>query len=115
MSAVNILAEPGTALPEPADGIIVDAVQMGVNFSRFQRYPIYYTPEDIEEFLNETQLWLQTAALYAESGHWPANQESCDKYGGCPFREICTKPAGRREMYLRTYFTQQTWDPLVAR
>ena len=110
-----ILATEDTALPEPPDGIIIDALQLGVNYTRFQRQIVPYSPEEIEDYIVDTTQWLKLAAIFAEANHWPANEKSCDNYGGCMFREICRQKPQYREMALKANFVQRTWDPLKPR
>jgi hypothetical protein len=48
------------------------------------------------------------------AGRMPMHRKFCiDKYGACPYYEVCTLPADQRELYLYSeHFTEQTWSPL---
>jgi len=110
-----VMAHEGTSIPSIPKGIIIDGIQLGVNFSRFRRHIVHYQQDEIEEYLNDTAMWIETAKRYADDGYWPKNEKACDMYGGCHFREICRTRPGQRHLALKTNFTQRTWDPLKAR
>jgi len=40
---------------------------------------------------------------------------NCHHYGGCQFREVCSKDPSARKMYLEKDFVQQVWNPLEER
>lgn len=96
-------------------GIILDAAQVVVNFSRFQRGQIKKTKGQKLEFYKDTALWLKQAAWYAEADYYPMNDKSCGNYGGCPYREICNKSPEVREAWLKGLTMKRVWDPLQAR
>jgi len=98
-----------------AHGAIIDGIQLGVNFTRFARMPISFSPEEIDEYIQSLQYWIRQAMNACEENIFPSNEESCDKYGGCAFRDICAKPPARREAFLKGNFTTQLWDPLKRR
>ena len=102
-------------LKKKITGAIVDGIQCAVNFNRFQRGFIQMSQENLTEFSEDTEMWIRTAKMYAETGHYPKNEKSCDKYGGCPYREVCRTPPSLRENYLRTHFVQKVWDPSIDR
>ena len=97
------------------DGILLDGIQVGVNFNRYNRHIIPFSPEEINEYLEGLQYWISQAMSSCETGHFPMNEESCNKYAGCHFRDICNKPPARREAYLKGHYIQRTWDPLKSR
>lgn len=115
MLAGVVLATDGTAIPEPPAGVLVEAAQLGVTFSRFQRFPVMYSAADLEEYAKNTLDWVTQAHYFASVSNWPMNESSCDKYGGCTFREICRQSPGYRDLYLNASFHRRTWDPLRAR
>lgn len=100
-------------------GVIIDAVQIGVNFSRFTRGFTYRTQDQLTEWLTDLKHWLRKAEGYATEGYWPMNDTACDKFGGCRFREICSKSPGVRENFLKGNFTKleekDRWNPLKSR
>lgn len=100
-------------------GVIIDAIQVGVGFSRFTRGFTYRTPDTLTEWMTDLRHWLHLAESYAVEGYWPQNDTACGMYGGCKFREICSKSPGVREQFLKSNFTQldkeSRWNPLRSR
>lgn len=96
-------------------GIIVDAAQVAVTFSRFQRGFVQFTSSQREEFYEELGVWFGVAAGYARMGVWPKNEKSCGNYGGCSFRPICSRPPSVRAEWLAAGYVQRVWDPLKTR
>lgn len=100
----------------PTRGIIVDAAQVLVTLSRFERGLVPRTDGQRDEWYGETVRFnLEMAAKYAESGLWPRNEKACGHYGGCPFRSICGRDPSVREQWLRASYVQRLWDPLQVR
>ena len=99
----------------PTVGLIVDAAQIAVTFTRFQRGIVQRTPEQLEEWYKDLGFWLGIAQHCAKSGDWPMNDKSCGLYGGCPFRDICGKSPSVREQWLKAGFHTRVWDPLKVR
>jgi hypothetical protein len=100
---------------EPSHGFIIDAIQLGVNFCRSQRYIVTRTQEQLEEWLHNTIEWIKRIEAAAVTKSWPMNEESCTKYGSCQFREVCSKTPSIRDNWLATYFVRDRWNPLVSR
>lgn len=99
----------------PIQGIICDAAQVAVTFSRFQRQPIPRSQEILDEWYHELGGWLAQAESYARDNYWPMNDTSCDKFFGCEFRPICRRHPSVREQWLRADYVRRVWDPLKTR
>lgn len=104
----------------PMKGIIIDAAQILLEKpNHFERGISYRTPEQLEEFTYDLEYWLNQAEAYATAGYWPMNDTACDKYGGCMFREVCSKSPSTRKVYLKSDFYQlppeDRWNPLKER
>lgn len=99
----------------PVKGVIIDAVQIAVGFSRFSRGFTYRTDAQIEEWLEDTKHWFRLAEQYSKDNYWPMNDKSCHKYGGCPFRRVCSKSPEVRSKFLETDFYKRQWNPLEPR
>ena len=100
----------------PTKGVIIDAAQIAVSFTRFQRGSALRTAAQGEEFYRDTLQWIKVAETYAAANHWPKNDTACSHYGGCPFRGVCGKTPAVRKNYLKTDFTNKDpWDPLETR
>lgn len=99
----------------PVRGVIIDAAQIAVGFSRFTRGFTFRTEAQIEEWLGNTKEWLALAERYATESFWPMNDKSCHQYGGCVFRKVCSKSPEVRQKFLETGFEKRQWNPLEAR
>ena len=113
MSLYTIASQ--VAFHTPVKGVIIDAAQIAVGFSRFVRAFVFKTPDHIDEWMKDLHIWLRQAEQYAEAGYWPQNDKSCHKYGGCPFRGICSKSPQVRDKFLESNFERREWNPLVPR
>jgi PD-(D/E)XK nuclease superfamily len=107
-------------LDSPVKGVIIDAAQILLEQPHvFQRGFTYRTPDQMEEWLQDLRITLANAEAYATANYWPMNDTACDKFGGCPFREVCNKSPQTRKLYLETDFNQLTesekWNPLAIR
>lgn len=100
---------------KPSAGLIVDAAQIGVNFSRFQRTPVPRTSDQNEEWLKDTLVHIDNAKRFAKDKYWPMNDTACSMYGGCPFRELCAKPPASRQVWEKTLLKPHPWNPLQVR
>ena len=100
-------------------GIIIDAAQLTTSGTNFGRRFTYRTSDQLEEWLRDLHQWLLAAERYAAEGYWPQNDTACDKYGGCRFREICSKSPQARERFLEAGFVkaeeEDRWNPLKTR
>lgn len=103
------------AFHTPVKGVIVDAAQIAVGFSRFVRSFVFKTQDQIEEWLKDLKVWLRMASIFAEQNYWPQNDKSCHKFGGCPFRGICSKAPSVRDKFLESAFERREWNPLIPR
>lgn len=100
---------------EPTWGITVDAAQVLVNSTTYQRQFIPYPPALVNEWLEESHTWISLAYRYAEMGKWPKNDKSCGNYGGCPFIKVCSKSPSFRQTWLEADFAHNRWNPLQIR
>lgn len=99
----------------PTDGIIIDAAQVAVTFTKFQRGVVTRTDGQLNDWYNDTIFWISMAEEFARRQYWPQNDKSCNNYGGCPFRPVCSKSPETRDLWLRQSFTRRLWNPLIAR
>lgn len=99
----------------PVKGIIVDGAQIAVTFTRFHRGLIEYSTSQLEEWYKGLGFWFAQAEFFARQAYWPMNEMSCNNYGGCPFKGICSLPPEQRQQWLENSFTKRTWDPLQVR
>lgn len=100
---------------EPSSGVIIDAAQIAVNFSRFQRQIITRTESQLAEWLTDAQYYIRQAENFVESNYWPMNDKSCNAWGGCPYRKVCSAAPEIRQTLLDTMYSRRSWDPLQTR
>lgn len=98
--------------PGPIHGLIVDAAQIAVTFSRFQRGLVSRTAEQLDEWYADLQVKLRENEQYVANNYWPRNDKACFM---CEFREICSKSPSQREAWLKNKFRKRVWNPLQTR
>jgi PD-(D/E)XK nuclease superfamily len=103
------------AFKTPVKGVIIDASQIAVGFSRFVRSFVFKTADQIDEWMKDLKIWLKRAEMNAEANYWPMNDRSCHKFGGCAFREICSRSPSVRDRFLESGFERRPWNPLIPR
>jgi hypothetical protein len=103
------------ACQEPVAGLICDAAQVAVNFSRFERRVIDRHPATVSEWVADLGFWIGSIENCALNQHYPMNEKSCGNYGGCEFRSICGKAPAVREQWIKGAFDIQLWNPLETR
>lgn len=101
------------ALGVPAAGVMIDAAQIAVGFTRFERGFTHRTEYQLEEWLDNTR-WILNQQSSARDAGWPMNDSACQKYGGCPFLDVCSKDTRVRSAFLET-FEKREWNPLAVR
>jgi hypothetical protein len=109
-----------TVLNAPIKGVMIGGAQILLTEpSRFVRGFTYRTDDQLNEWLDDLQLLLSINEHYAAESYWPMNDTSCDKFGGCKFRGVCSKSPDHREKFLKADFIKlpedQRWNPLKAR
>lgn len=106
-------------IDSPVKGVIISAAQLMVDSTRFVRGFTYRTPDQLQEWTVDLHHWLDLAESYATAGYWPQNDTACDKFGGCRFRDVCSKSPQVREQFLKSQFTklpeELKWNPLRPR
>jgi len=99
----------------PIQGVIVDAAQVLVTLSRFERGFVPRSKSQREEWYITFGQYVKEAEQAAKEQNWPMNDKACGHYGGCPFRPVCGRPPEAREEWLRAAYVQRVWDPLKIR
>jgi hypothetical protein len=110
----------GVVLGTPIKGVIISAAQIMLESPhRYIRGFTYRTPDQLTEWLESLAVYLSAAEAYAKAEYWPMNDTACDKFGGCKFREICSKSPVVRDKFLAADFDRLTpeerWNPLRSR
>ena len=100
----------------PVAGVVIDAAQIAVGFTRFSRGMVHRSAPVLEEFRHEALHWIKQARQNHAEGYYPMNRKSCGNYGGCEFRSICSSLPVHREALLSAGFVKRDrWDPLKKR
>lgn len=100
----------------PIKGVVIDAAQIAVGFTRFARATSFRTDGELDEWYDDSMYWIAQAQRATIDNFFPMNPASCGNYGGCRYREVCSKSPGLRENFLKASFHQNDpWDPIVAR
>lgn len=108
-------------LDSPVRGVIIDAAQIAVGFTRFERGMAYRTDDMLEEWLTQTKDYIQRAQIMGEwsvtrgEAAFPMNDKACHNYGGCQFRDICGSDPRVRSTFLESNFRRDPWNPLKTR
>lgn len=107
-------------LNSPIKGVIIDAAQLlKTEPNRFVRGITYRTQQQLDEWLDDLSMHLAVAKEYARHDSWPMNDTACDKFGGCRFREVCSKSPQVRDSFLNAKYDQlppeERWNPLKPR
>lgn len=100
-------------LHSPVKGVIISAAQIKLEEpNSFQRGFSYRTPDQLQEWTEDLRFWLGQAEAFATANYWPQNDTSCGKFGGCKFREVCSKSPQVRDSYLAASFDKI--DPIQS-
>lgn len=102
------------AFATPVVGGIVDAIQVGVTFSRFARHLLHIRDTQLDEWLAGVQWALEQAHACAEREEWPMNEAACNNYFGCEYRNLCAHAPSERPFYMDDY-ERFDWNPLEER
>ena len=96
----------------PIKGFIVEGVQTGANFCRFNRTVFNVSKTSIDEWYMDAQYSLSVADSFWDAGYYPANFTACGNYGGCKFREVCGESPEHRTTLLNEDFDRQVHESL---
>lgn len=97
-------------------GVMIDGAQIAVGFTRFERGFTFRTDDQLDEWYEHSMLTIERARQATRDNNFPLNPSSCNNYGGCEFRHICSKAPSIREQFLKGDFVKgKRWDPLEVR
>jgi len=100
----------------PVKGVMIDAAQIAVGFSRFERGFVFTDDASLNEWYDDTMELIGRVRDATRNNHFPRNRSSCSKFAGCQFRNVCSHSPAVREQFLKADFEQgPRWDPLEAR
>lgn len=100
----------------PITGVIIDAAQIAVGFTRYTRGFVHRSAPVLEDAMENVLMVIENTRRLHSEQKFPMNPASCGNYGGCEFRKVCMRAPEHRHGVLRTDFIQQRrWDPLEKR
>jgi hypothetical protein len=100
----------------PIKGVIIDAAQIAVGFTRFERGFTFRTDSQLDEWYSDIMLDIHRAREATRNNEFPMNPTACGNYGGCEFRQVCSRSPEIREQFLKADFVKRTpWNPLEKR
>lgn len=100
----------------PVKGVIIDAAQIAVGFSRFERGFTFRTELELDEWYTDMMILIERIRKMTSDNYFPMDRTACGNYGGCEFRTVCSRdPAVRRQFLLADFTQGPTWDPLDRR
>lgn len=104
-------------LHSPVKGGVIDAAQILVGSTKFDRQFISFTAEQLEEWAESASYHIARAREATAEAKWPMNMSACGNYGGCPYRSLCARPASVRDHFAEADFVHpaQPWDPATPR
>ena len=105
-------AAPIVLGPRVDPGIVVDAIQVAVTFTRMERFIVTRTQSQRDEWYDDLGMWLSMAEGFARAQRWPHNDRNCFR---CDLRAVCRRPPGSREQWLASDYERRVWDPTRAR
>lgn len=105
------------ALGIPIHGVMIDGIKLLTYSTEFHRGFAPRSKDLTAEWHDDLLFWIELAYLYARRQHWPMNDESCSKYGGCEFQSCCAASPALREAHLSEGFKvrETPWNPLIPR
>lgn len=105
-----------TAFHLPVRGVIIDAAQVAVGFTRFARGFVFRDKASLDEWYDEVMHTIERFKGYALEEYYPKNPMACFNFGGCQFRSVCSRSPRVREQFLKADFVQKpTWNPMQKR
>ena len=100
------------AYATPVAGVIIDAAQIAVGFTRFEQGFASRQKPMLDKWLDDFYIWAGLQAAFADAGHYPMNDKSCRF---CDFKTVCSSSPVIRQKVLDGEFTRREWNPLIPR
>jgi hypothetical protein len=98
----------------PLEGFIVRGVSILKTKYDTQQALTYRPAWLIELWYENLMADLTSMQQMWESDRWRMNlDDSCNAYGGCPFKKVCMSPPAEQKVWLHQGFTKRRWDPVT--
>ncbi len=100
----------------PVRGVIIDAAQIAVGFTRFERGFVHRTESQLDEWYESSMASIEMARRDTKENFFKMNRQGCSNYGGCQFRDVCgASKTHRKRLLANDFIRQPRWDPLQRR
>ncbi len=102
----------------PVKGVVVDAAQIGVGFTRYGRHVTTRTEAFLDEWYDNVLEKIEDVrqATVDKKLRARPNYTACGNFGGCEFRRVCSASPEFRQNFLEGDFEKgNPWDPLKRR
>lgn len=100
----------------PIAGVMIDAAQIAIGFTRFVRGFVPYNQTFLAEWRENTLNIISRAQQDTREQKFFRNYNSCGQYGSCAFRKVCSASPDLQKNYLESDFVRSArWDPLARR
>lgn len=113
------------AYETPVAGGLIDGIQIGNGFTKFDRGFTNRTNDQINNFIEEFHYYTGAYLAMQRSAGWPMNKKSCNSMRsddpnrdahGCIFRKICSRSSESLvQEILETNYKREQWNPLESR
>lgn len=114
MSIYTFIAKASNKVP--VHGVMIDAAQIAVGFTRFERGFTFRSASQLNEWYDNTMLNIEAARKATRENHFPMNPTACGNYGGCMYRRACSRSPEVREQFLKAdYVKGSPMNPLEIR
>ena len=90
----------------PISGVIIDAAQIAVGFTRFERGFIHRAQYHLDDWYDNTMATIEDARKATRLNDFRMNRQSCGNYGGCQYRRICSRAPQHRDNLFEADFTR---------
>lgn len=99
---------------QDVEGVIIEVLYNTKNNGpEFHQFLSTRTPEQVAEWEREISYEVDTARQYEEDMMFPKRTTACSDYGGCFYRDACSKSHWRtRERWLESNTIHSHWDPM---
>lgn len=79
---------------------------------RYRRVQFLFTQNNIDVWERHSIYWAKEGIKYENSGFWPRNYTSCDKFRGCRYVDLCNSNEDIVEFKMKAQFIKgKPWDP----
>lgn len=80
---------------------------------KYRRYPMRYTESQLQEWVIDATMATRRIMELVHGRRPERNRSSCDKWGGCMFKDVCSRSPESRESALKQLFVVgEPWNPI---